>query len=319
MTIDNGMSIPLNIYGRMFARCSVSGVKAASDENYFKATAAIAKDINRTPDILIDMKNAWTDVRNINAKILPPVDALKNATEVSEWKFFKNTLFEKNIDHNGLLFKADKTILETKLGKKIVESLGGKLLVKETVKETGETVTSKLIEGTAAAQVVGNSMAKITAFNVAFSSLLELPDLIKSVQNGDVLPQIGRSTTNVATGFASVAFFSSLFKKIAPAKFKSLFSLIGGAMGSVLSSVATSSFNDAVFGKSIASQKKAQEKALESQQNQTAVQRVLNSYNSGNQFAQQVSQNYISRPIKQQNTLNGLQSSQNLQFGALTM
>ena len=127
-------------------------------------------------------------------------------------------------------------------------------------------------------------MAKISGLNLIFASVLEIPDIVKSIENGDAPQQIGRSAVNVTAGWVSTTFFSSLFKKFAPKKFKSIAGLVGGAVGAVLGGIGTSKFNNAVFGKSIASQKKEQEHLEEQQKTKAAAQRVidtaLNQYNA---------------------------------------
>lgn len=287
MTIDTRIvALPFQVYGKMFARSASSGVAAGQDGNIFKEVGGIAKDINRAPDIMYDMKSVWSDVKNINGKISNPINSLKgSASEVSEWTFFKNTFLDNKVSQNSFLRTLDKTILNTKAGADIVEALGGKIVTEEVADQAGKTVLKKTIEGTAASQVVGNTMAKISGLNLIFASVLEIPDIVKSIENGDAPQQIGRSAVNVTAGWVSTTFFSSLFKKIAPQKFKSIAGLVGGAVGAVLGGIGTSKFNNVVFGKSIASQKKEQEHLEEQQKTKAAAQRLIdtalnNQYNT---------------------------------------
>lgn len=223
-----------------------------------------------------DMQSVWHDVRNINGKITNPIKGLKgNASEVSEWTFFKNTFLDSKVSKTSFLRTLDKTILDTKVGTDIVDALGGKIIKEEVVNKAGQTALKKTIEGTAASQVVGNTMAKITGLNLIFASVLEIPDIVKSIENGDVAQQIGRSSVNVTAGWLSTTFFSSLFKKFAPQKFKSIAGLVGGAFGAILGGISTSKLNNAVFGKSIASQKREQENLQEFQESKAAAQKVI--------------------------------------------
>ena len=277
MTINSQIvTLPFQVYGTIFARSASSGIAAGQDGNIFKEVGGIAKDINRAPDIMYDMKNAWNDIKNINKKITNPISGLKgNTSEVSEWTFFKNTFLDKKISSQSFLRTLDKTLLNTKVGTDIVQSLGGKIILEEVADQAGKTAFKQTIEGSVASQVVGNTIAKISGLNLIFASILEIPDIVKSIQNGDAPQQIGRSAVNVTVGLVSTTFFSSLFKKLSPQKFKSLAGLLGGAVGSILGGIATSMFNNTVFGKSIESQKREQEQLIEQQQIKEAAQIVM--------------------------------------------
>lgn len=277
MTIDTSVvALPVDIFCKTFARSAGSGMNAEANGNSFKATGGILKDVNRLPDIFNDMKSVWYDVQNLNDRIPSSLEGLTSgSSDVSEWTFFKNTFLDKKISQTSFLRTLDKTMLSTKTGTQIVEALGGKVVEKKVLNKAGETVIAKSIEGSASAQVAGNTLAKISGLNLIFASVLEVPDLVKSAQNGDFVKQVGRSSLNVAAGWGSTAFFSSLFKKIAPQKFKSVAGLIGGAIGAVVSGFVTTKVNDAIFGKSIAAQKREQKQLQEKIQEKTAAQNVI--------------------------------------------
>ena len=277
MTIDPKIvALPFEVYGKIFARSASSGIDAGQNGNIFKEVGGIAKDINRAPDIMYDMKSVWSDIKNINGQISNPISILKgNKSEVSEWTFFKNTFLDSKISQTSFLRTLDKTLLNTKIGTDIVESLGGKIVLEEVADQTGKVAIKKTIEGTTASQIAGNTMAKISGLNLIFASILEIPDIVKSIENGDAPQQIGRSAVNVTAGWVSTSFFSSLFKKFAPQKFKSIAGLLGGAIGAVIGGIATTNFNNAVFGQSIESQKKEQEHIKEQQKTKAAAQKVV--------------------------------------------
>lgn len=246
--------------GKLFARNFLAASKYAKQGESQKALLAAAKDANRIPDIILDgkeagkdVKNAWQNIKNIDAKTATSNTAASDIFQkaknfdkakhigllnmaddkVVEWGLFNNTFLEKRLTNSKnmkWLLDLDTNMLNTKWGTKLVEKTGGKIITKEVVKE-GTKQTVKTVSGKLGSRLIANTLAKVCHLNLIFSSLLEIPEIKKGFDNDDGANQIGRSGINIALSWVFIGLGSTIGRAL-PTKYKGIASLLGAAVGS---------------------------------------------------------------------------------------
>jgi hypothetical protein len=153
------------------------------------------------------------------------------------------------------LHKVDKPLSDTKFGKftrnlfKInINSLNyqkiNRFIPQVTINpETGKTFIKKAeilafkVEGKALSKLAGRAFLRIPVISIFALALLELPDVIKRINNADNMQnkvkegsiQVLKSSINVTSILAGIGLVGALFGKKGP-----IFSLVGMGTGSII-------------------------------------------------------------------------------------
>jgi len=206
----------------------------------------IAKEIKELNNFPIDLKIGKQALDEFSGKALTYTDeAIPNYGAV------KNTFLGKICPN---LAKADKTLAELKVSKKIVKNLfdcdikkvgnKGKLVV------SGSSETGKFLSKT---------LGRIPRLNLALASAFEAPNMIKAAKNGDLGKQTVRSTANILLPTIASSMAGQLACKLAPAKYKTVLSLVSAIGAGVGANKMLNKAMDKFMGESI---QKQNEKAM---------------------------------------------------------
>lgn len=196
-----------------------------------------------------------------------------NSNEITKYSFLGGTFIEKGLDRfapsiGAAVKTLDHSLIDSKFVQKTVENVFDCDIKK--MGKTGRLVLTSAEETlkTKAARLTADTLGTTTRFGLVTSALAEAPALYHSYQNGDFGKQTVRSTANIATGAAAFGIVSHLAKELAPAKYKTLFTVAGAVLGSIGATKATNAILDKVMGESIQSQnEKARDKIAQMRNN----------------------------------------------------
>jgi len=222
------------------------------DGNYERAAGLVALAIVNLPEDTRDLKDA---AKQIFKGELPNYD-YKNCQ--APFSFFRGTALEPIVNKMGkvgiLLHKGDIPLSETKFGQFLIrklnidinpfnaETTGRKVPQVGINPETGKTIIGEIdvlaykVEGKSFSKLVGRSLLRIPVISVIALSLLELPTIIKKINDGNDLTnkinegiiQTVKASINVSSILTGIGIVGALFARKGPA-----FSLLGMGIGSV--------------------------------------------------------------------------------------
>lgn len=189
-----------------------------------------------------------------------------------EFSFFRGTLLAplvdcektKNVALSKKLLKADKSLLKTKFGERILEflnvvpgdfeevkSFNKKTNAWEIVKDVnGDTRYALGFEGGWFGRLTAKAMARTTLIGTLVLATLELPKILKAISKGEnvkektenTTKQIVKSGINLATTTAGIAYCGAIGSKYG----KSFGSLVGMGIGAVAGNLVSKKIQDAI-------------------------------------------------------------------------
>lgn len=163
------------------------------------------------------------------------------------FSFFRGTAVDKWVHKNAdagkgwaqWLYRNDKTLAETSLGKGILKLTGGKEaeLVETEIKDLKDAnVVAAKYEGNAFAKLTGRAMRRMTKLGLIAMCALEAPKILKEMDkenDANTGKQIAKSALNIASVTAGVAYGGAIGSKYG----KGLGSLVGMGAGAILGGV----------------------------------------------------------------------------------
>lgn len=185
---------------------------AIEQHNYIKA-------IGTAVLMFMNVKEDWSDITKIFKKPNTPHDYQ------IPFSFIRGTPLEKCES----LDKFDKTMADTKAGKKFIKTIGAKKFLSfdtENYNKLGDTVYALKSEGNILSKVIYRTLLRIPVLSFAFVSMLEIPAIIKSKNHFD---QTKKSTVNVVSTVFTGALLGAIGAYAGP-----LGSLAGLGIGSYL-------------------------------------------------------------------------------------
>jgi len=220
--------------------------------DYARAAGLVAVAGVMLPEDVRDMKDAWNQIVH---KKLPNYD-YKNSQ--APFSFFRGTALEPIVNKMGkigvYLHKADIPLSKTKFGKSLrtkfnidinpfdAERTGRKVPQIGIDNETGKTIMGQVdvlafnIKGKPLPKLIGRTLLRIPLFSVLVLGLLELPSIVKKINNAKTLNdktregtlQTLKSSVNLASIIAGIGLTGALFARKGPA-----YSVLGMGIGSV--------------------------------------------------------------------------------------
>lgn len=183
---------------------------AFNNHEYFKA-------LGTTALLFLNVKEDWRDILKIFKKPTIPRDYQ------IPFSFIRGTPLEKL----EALEKFDKTLYETKIGKKILNFVGvnGYKFVHENITSNKTPLIAIKGTGNPFARIMARGFMRIPILSILFLSMLELPAIIHS-KNKD------KQTLKSATNVSSIIAFSALLGAIGASTIGPLGSLAGIGIGS---------------------------------------------------------------------------------------
>lgn len=165
------------------------------------------------------------------------------------FSFFRGTAIDKWVHKNAdegkgwakWLYRNDKTLAETRLGKGILKLTGGKEaeLVETEIKDLKDAnVVAAKYEGNAFAKLTGRAMRRMTKLGLVALCALEVPKVLKEMDkenDANTCKQLAKSAINIASISAGVAYGGAIGSKYG----KGLGSLVGMGAGAILGGVAS--------------------------------------------------------------------------------
>lgn len=165
------------------------------------------------------------------------------------FSFFRGTAVDKLVHKKAdegkgwakWLYRNDKTLAETSLGKGILNLVGGKEaeLVETEIKDLKKAnVVAAKYEGNAFAKLTGRAMRRMTKIGLVAMCALEAPKILKEMNkenDANTVKQIAKSAINIASVTAGVAYGGAIGSKYG----KGLGSLVGMGAGAILGGIAS--------------------------------------------------------------------------------
>ncbi len=172
------------------------------------------------------------------------------------FSFFRGTAVDKLVHKKAdegkgwakWLYRNDKTLAETSLGKGILKLTGGKEaeLVATEIKDLKDAnVVAAKYEGNAFARLTGRAMRRMTKLGLVALCALEVPKVLKEMDkenDSNTCKQIAKSAINVTSIIAGIGYGGAIGSKYG----KGLGSLVGMGAGAILGSVAASTAQGAI-------------------------------------------------------------------------
>jgi len=220
--------------------------------DYIRAAGLVAVAGVMLPEDVRDMKDAWNQV--VHNK--QPKYDYKNAQ--APFSFFRGTALEPIVNKMGKvgvkLHQLDIPMNETNFGSFIKRNLnivinpfdsertGRKVPQIGIDNETGKTIIGEVevlafnIKGKTQQKLIGRALLRIPVFSVIVLGLLELPSIVKKINNAKTLNdktrqgalQTLKSSVNLASIIAGISLIGALFARKGPA-----YSVLGMGIGSV--------------------------------------------------------------------------------------
>lgn len=185
---------------------------AFEQHDYFKGLGIIFLQF-------INVKEDWRDITKIFKKPNTPYDYQ------IPFSFIRGTPLEKC----EFLDKFDKTLAETKSGKKFLKTVGTKKFLPFDTKnynKLGDSVYAFKSEGNLLSKIVCRTLLRIPVLSFAFVAILEIPTILKSKKHFD---QAKKSIVNVTLTVLVGALIGAIGAYMGP-----LGSLVGLGIGSYL-------------------------------------------------------------------------------------
>lgn len=219
------------------------------------ALGAASLALINLPEDLRDIKAASEQIKSFvkGEKYVPKYDYREYQHPFS---FFRGTMLHDLANPNVAkhpeiaekLFAVDKTLVDTKFGKNILNLLktenSGIIETKiKAICHTAETpllVTANKYKGSAFGQLTARAMTRTTTIGLAALALIEAPKIIKAAANGDNIvekidnaaEQTLKSGVNVALTAAGIGYGGAIGFK----KFGATGSIVGMGFGAILGS-----------------------------------------------------------------------------------
>jgi len=230
-----------------YFRRIISAERAEENHDLLKAAGIAFLMLINVPEDFRDLSCAASQIK----------EAINNGSNKAKipytyqpkFSFFRGTLLEPLLKLSVIgkfLYKRDKTLFDTTIGKNFLKMAGfdeekTKILKSIRKDSYGNFVTTINIEGSFLAKVLGRAMLRVPILTVLFLSLLELPSILKAFSLKDNpkttalngLKQVLKSGINVSSIVSGSSIFGALlYKKGGPVG-----SLIGIGVGSSIGSI----------------------------------------------------------------------------------
>jgi len=162
-------------------------------------------------------------------------------------KDFANPAKSNNPELAEKLFNSDKTLAQSKFGKKLISLLGvkkngwieTKIHAINSTKENPVFVNANIYKGKSFGKLTAHALERTTKWGLIATSLLEAPSIVKAFSKGDSIfekgengaKQIAKSGLNFAATTAGMGYIGAIGAKFGPAG-----SLIGMGAGAIIGS-----------------------------------------------------------------------------------
>lgn len=187
-----------------------------------------------------------------------PYQAAYDATKFQhDFSFFRGTLLHHLVDPNTTknpkltekLLSLDVPLSTTNWGEKLINFFGAKesKVIDTTIEDIGHTVEAprwvlaKEFKGSMFGQLTGRAMTRIPKIGAIALALLELPQILKSMNKGDTISeqasstvnQTAKSAVNVTSILAGIGYGGAIGAKMCGNRFSAIGSLVGMGVGAV--------------------------------------------------------------------------------------
>lgn len=226
-------------HGRRFFGIAFTAVGG----NPLKAAGLIAFGLMNIPEDARDFMSCYN-------QLVKKVETVPRNYQ-STFVCLRGTLLEPLLKFKNV-YKKDVTVMETKLGVKLLKLCGGH--IKSTMETKRPDIMNKPVMayefgGSRFGKLMGQTMTRTPVLTYGYFSLLELPAIIKAFKTGDNrkeklvhgTAQIFKSTVNVFIIFLSMGAVGAMLSKKGPTG-----SIVGMGLGSVLECMIDGKLNKTV-------------------------------------------------------------------------